>query len=137
MEPARSAIGGFVLTSANYKSAIELLKKRYGKKIAVQRALVNELLNAPTVFHEGDTRRLCSLCDFVETKYRALQALEVDEQELLQNCRPSAAGKIPDATRLRITRGKSPRLDARRHVERTPDRSVELDPATEEKVLKP
>ena len=95
MEPARSAIGGFVLTSANYKSAIELLKKRYGKKIAVQRALVNELLNAPTVFHEGDTRRLCSLCDFVETKYRALQALEVDEQELLQNCRPSAAGKNP------------------------------------------
>ena len=55
MEPARSAIGGFALTSANYESAIELLKKRYGKKIAVQRALVNELLNARPVFNEGDT----------------------------------------------------------------------------------
>ena len=80
MEPARSAIGGFALTSANYESAIELLKKRYGKKIAVQRALVNELLNAHPVFNEGVTRRLRSLYVFVETKYRALQALEVDER---------------------------------------------------------
>ena len=45
LEPARSAIGGFALTSANYESAIELLKKRYGKTIAIQRSLVNELLN--------------------------------------------------------------------------------------------
>ena len=29
---AKSAVGGFALTSANYESAIELLKKRYGKK---------------------------------------------------------------------------------------------------------
>ena len=36
LEPARSAIGGFALTSANYQAAVELLKKRYGKKIVVQ-----------------------------------------------------------------------------------------------------
>jgi len=52
LEPARSAIGGFALTSANYQAAVELLKKRYGKKIVVQRALVNELLNARPVFNE-------------------------------------------------------------------------------------
>ena len=66
-EPARSAIGGFALTSANYKSAIELLKKRYGKKIVIQRSLVNELLNTRPVFNECDTSRLRSLYNFAET----------------------------------------------------------------------
>ena len=61
LEPAKSAIGGFALTSANYEAALELLKKRYGKKIVVQRALVNELLSAHPVFNEGDTLRLRSL----------------------------------------------------------------------------
>ena len=42
---AKSAIGGFALTSANYESAIELLKKRCGKKVAIQRALISELLS--------------------------------------------------------------------------------------------
>ena len=42
---AKSAIGGFALTSANYESAIELLKKRCGKKFAIQRALISELLS--------------------------------------------------------------------------------------------
>ena len=45
LEPARSAITGFALTSANYKAAVELLKKRFGKKTAIQRTFVNELLN--------------------------------------------------------------------------------------------
>ena len=43
--PARSAIAGFALTSANYQAAVELLNKRYEKKEAIQRAYVNELLN--------------------------------------------------------------------------------------------
>ncbi|CAB4001613.1 partial [Paramuricea clavata] len=40
-EPAKSTIAGFSLTEANYKSAVELLKKRFDKKSAVQRAHVN------------------------------------------------------------------------------------------------
>lgn len=48
----KSAIGGFALTSANYESAMELLKKHYGKKVAIQRALISELLNARPVFNE-------------------------------------------------------------------------------------
>ena len=50
LDPARSAITGFVLTSANYEAAVELLKKRFGKKTAIQRTLVNELLNTRPVF---------------------------------------------------------------------------------------
>ena len=107
LEPARSAIGGFALTSANYESAIELLKKRYGKKIAIQRSLVNELLNARSVFSEGDTSRLLrSLYDFAETKYRALQALGVEERNYSEVVVPTLLENIPDSIRLTITRGR-------------------------------
>ena len=55
LEPARSAIAGFSLTAANYAAAVELLKKRFGKKTAIQRTLVNELLNTQPVFNDSDT----------------------------------------------------------------------------------
>ena len=106
LEPARSAIGGFALTSANYASAIELLKKRYGKKIAIERSLVNKLLNTRLVFNEGDTSRLRSLYDFAETKYRALQALGVEERNYSEVVVPTLLEKIPDSIRLTITRGR-------------------------------
>ena len=103
--PARSAIVGFKLTSANYESAVELLKNRYGKKTAIQRAHVNELLNVQPVYNERDAQRLRSLYDFLETKHRALQALEVDESVV-----PSVLEKLPHALRLTITRGKEHQL---------------------------
>ena len=106
LEPARLAIGGFALTSANYQAAVELLKKRYGQKIAVQRALVNELLNARPVFNQSDTPRLRILYDFAETKYRALPALKVEERNCSEIVVPMLLEKIPDSIRLTITRGK-------------------------------
>ena len=106
LEPARLAIGGFALTSANYESAIEMLKKRYGKKFANQRSLVNELLNARPVFNECDTSRLRSLYDFTETKYRALQALGVEEKNYSEVVVPTFLEKIPDSIRLTITGGR-------------------------------
>jgi hypothetical protein len=48
LEPAQSTIQGFALTADNYKAAVDLLKKRYGKKILIQRAYVNKLLNMNT-----------------------------------------------------------------------------------------
>ena len=104
--PARSSIAGFALTSANYESAVELLRNRYGKKTAIQRAHVNELLNVQPVYNERDAQRLRSLCDFLETKHRALQALEVDESTYSAIVVPSVLEKLPHALRLTITRGK-------------------------------
>ena len=106
LEPARSAIAGFALTSANYEAAVELLKKRFGKKTAIQRTLVNELLNTRPVFNESDTARLRGLYDFVETKYRALQALNVDERTYSEIVVPMLLERIPDSIRLTITLGK-------------------------------
>ena len=107
---ARSAITGFALTSANYESAVELLKKRYGKRTAIQRAHVNELLNVQPVFNERDAPRLRSLYDFLEAKYRALQALGVDESTYSTIVVPPVLEKLPHPLRLTITRGKEHQL---------------------------
>ena len=93
---AKSAVGGFALTSANYESAIELLKKCYWKKVTIQRALIGKLLTARPAFNESDMPRLRSLYDFTERKYRALQALAV-EQSYSQVVMPTLLEKIPDA----------------------------------------
>lgn len=94
-----SKIGNWriALTSANYDLAIELFKKQYGKKIAIQRALVNKLLNAHPAFTECDMSRLRSLYDFAEMKYRALQTLVV------KVCHLDAFGRDSDSIQLTVT----------------------------------
>ena len=52
------------------------------------------------------TARLRGLYDFVEAKYRALQALHVDEHTYSEIVFPMLLEKIPDSIRLTITRGK-------------------------------
>ena len=99
-------ITGFALTSANYEAAVELLKKRFGKKTVIQRTLVNEMLNTRPVCNESDTARLPGLFDFLETKYRALQALNVDERTYCEIVVPMLLERIPESIRLTITRGK-------------------------------
>ena len=42
----------------NYEAAVQALKKRYGKDIAIQRAHVNDLLNMPPVYSDQDIPRL-------------------------------------------------------------------------------
>ena len=60
-EPARATIAGFSLTAANYAAAVDVLKKKYGKETAIQRAHVNDLLNLAPVFSDKDTSRLRKL----------------------------------------------------------------------------
>ena len=69
---------------------------------------MNELLKTRPVFNESDTARLRGLYDFVDTKYRALQALNVDERTYSEIVvpMPLAMERIPDSIRLTITRGK-------------------------------
>ena len=105
VEPTRSTIAGFALTSANYAAAVEVLKKRYGKETAIQRAHVNDLLNLPPVFNDKDTSRLSKLYDGCESHFRGLKALGVDESTLSAVVVPAVLNKLPEAFRLTITRG--------------------------------
>jgi hypothetical protein len=104
-EPAKSTIAGFSLTEANYMSAVELLKKRFDKKSAVQRAHVNELIQLSPVFKERDTRGLRNLYDSCEAHNRALKALGVSEESYSSIVVPVIVEKLPESFRLTITRG--------------------------------
>lgn len=104
---AKAAIAGFALTAVNYGSAVELLKKRYGKDTLIRRAHIRELLNVQAVYSARDSSRLRALFDIIETHYRGLQALGVDESSFSDIVVPSLLEKIPEAVRLTITRGKA------------------------------
>ena len=106
-EPAKSAIAGFSLTTANYQSAVEVLKARFGKKTALQMAHMNELLGALPVYHERDTVKLRTLCDTIETHYRGLVALGVDESAYSSIVVPTLLEELPEAVRLTLTRGEA------------------------------
>jgi hypothetical protein len=58
-ELVRSVISGFPLTSStyNYNEAIDLLKRRYGKKNAIQKAHIQELMNMKPVYNDRDTEK--------------------------------------------------------------------------------
>ena len=103
--PAKSTIAGLSLTGANYKCAVDLLKKRFEKKTEVQRAHINELIHLPAVYRERDTHRLRKLYDSCEAHNRALQALGVSEESYSTIVVPTIMEKLPEQFRLAITRG--------------------------------
>ena len=106
IEPARSAISGFALTSASYNEAIDLLKRRYGKKNAIQKAHIQELMNIKPVSNDRDTEKLRKLYDTCETNYRGLKALGVNETAYSTIVVPEILEKLPETFRLTITRDK-------------------------------
>ena len=105
-EPARSTIAGFVLTVVNYEAAVQALKKRYGKDIAIQRAHVNDLLNMPPVYSDRDIPRLRKLFHECESHFRGLTALGVEENTYSTIVVPAIMQKLPESFRLTITRGE-------------------------------
>jgi hypothetical protein len=104
--PAKATIAGFSLTAENYAAAVELLERRFGKKVAIERAHVSQLLKVSPVYGEKDVRGLRILHDTVETHYRGLCALKVDENTYSGIVVPTLLEKIPDSVRLTITRGE-------------------------------
>ena len=51
--PGKATIAGFSLATDNYNTAVELLGRRFGKKVAIERAHVSQLLNVHCIQHEG------------------------------------------------------------------------------------
>ena len=103
---ASTAISGFALTGVNYKEAVDLLKRRYGKDSAIQRTHIKELINIEPVFSENETGRLRKLYDQTETHHRGLKALGVDETSYSSIVVPSLIEKLPKTLRLTLTRGR-------------------------------
>ena len=68
---AATAITGLSLTSANYKDALDLLKRRFAEKQLIISARMERLLKLPSIPSE-DIRKLGKLLDLIEAQIRAL-----------------------------------------------------------------
>ena len=112
LEPAKSVIAGMPLTDASYNSAIELLKKRFGKPEEIQRAHINHFLHLPPVFNEKSVNRLRTLHDQIETHFRGLEALGVDKIKYSSIVVPELMEKIPESIRFNMIRGSEKSLSS-------------------------
>ena len=99
-------ITGFTLTGANKAAAVQVLKNRYGKEIAIQRAHINDLLQLPPVFSDRDIPRLRKLFDDCEALFRDLQVLGVDENTYSSVVVPTMMQKLPENFHPMIMRGE-------------------------------
>ena len=111
-EPAKSVIAGMPMTDASYETAIELLKKRFGKPEEIQRAHINQLLHLAPVFNERSINRLRTLHDQIETHFRGLEALGVDRITYSSIVVPELMGKIPEQIRFNMIRASDKSLSS-------------------------
>ena len=100
---AKSAIAGFSLTTANYDSADQLLKKSCGKDMLIKRTHVQEMLNVQPLYSARDCGRLRAMYDKIETHYHGLEALGIDKATYSDIVVPAILEKIPEIVRLTIT----------------------------------
>ena len=103
-ELPRRVIAGLSLTEANYSSAVEILKERYAKPTVIKRAHINELVNMQPVFNERSQVRLKNFYDDVETHFRGLKALDVDQDTYSSIVVPVLMDKLPESIRLNMIR---------------------------------
>ena len=74
---AREAVSGLTLTSANYREAISILKKRFGNKQQIISRHMEILLNVEPVTSQHDLKGLRHLFDLIESHVRSLKSLGV------------------------------------------------------------
>lgn len=102
---ASRTIQGLTLTEANYHSAIELLKERFGQPQQIISAHMDELLLKIQGCNDSD--RFTSLryvYDKITVHVRGLASLEVDSDQYGSLLIPIVMAKLPSELRLRIAR---------------------------------
>ena len=101
---ASRTIQGLTLTEANYHSAIELLKERFGQPQQIISAHMDELLKIQGC---NDSDRFTSLryvYDKITVHVRGLASLGVDSDQYGSLLIPIVMAKLPSELRLRIAR---------------------------------
>ena len=103
---AARAVQGLTLTEANYDSAIELLKSRFGKPQQVISAHMDELLHLPNC-NPDKSSSLRFVYDKVSIHVRGLESLGVSSKEFGSLLVPIVMTKLPNDLRMRIARETS------------------------------
>ena len=98
---AALTIQGLALTDANYDSAIEVLKKRFGNTQQIIASHIEELLRLPVSV--GDRAQpLRRLYDKLMVHIQGLSSLGIETAQYGKLVIPVLMSKLPDETRLRI-----------------------------------
>ncbi len=104
--PAARAVQGLTLTEANYGSAIELLKSRFGKPQQVISAHMDKLLHLPNC-NPDKSSSFRFVYDKVSIHVRGLELLGVSSKEYGSLLIPIIMTKLPNDLRMRIARETS------------------------------
>ena len=116
-EEAKSVIQGFSLTSANYKTACDLLKERFGRPERIIFSHVQALLNGNVPVKGKGSKyvsQLWSLRDELLTHIRSLETLGVSGGQCEVFLTPIILSRLPNELRLEWARdcaGKESDLD--------------------------
>ena len=100
---AREAISGLSLTAANYKEAVEILRKRFGSKQQIISKHMDILLHLDPVASTS-ARALRHLYDRIEANVRGLKSLGVDSETYGSLLSPVLLNKLPSDIRLIASR---------------------------------
>jgi len=101
--PAASAIQGLTLTEANYATALEILKDRFGKKQTIIAAHMEELVKLPSC-NRDKAVQIRSVYDKINVNIRALEALGIGQEQYGSLLIPVIMTKLPHNIRLQIAR---------------------------------
>ena len=101
---ALRAIRGLSLTSANYKTAIEILKERFGKPQQIISAHMDEMSKLPSLHSNSRIQEVRSVLDRLTIHVRGLETLGVDAQRYGSLLIPIVMSKLPPDIRLNIAR---------------------------------
>ena len=101
---AAKVIEGLALTAAHYTTAVELLKKRYGRTDLLVVTHVQALLGMETL-KNGDIAKLRGLMDQLRKHVRSLEALNIKGEQYGVFLTPIVLSKLPHGLRLEWARG--------------------------------
>ncbi len=102
---AVESIKGLSLTSSHYATAIDLLKKRYGRRERIILKHVQELLAMGSVPHQGSTSGLRKLYDNLLGHIRSLEALQISGEQYGVLLTPIVLTCLPERLRTEWARG--------------------------------
>ena len=103
----RPYLHGLTLTSANYREAISILKKRFGNKQQIISHHMDVLFNTEPVVSQHNLKSLCHLYDQIESHVRNLWLLGVSPDSYGSLLSSVLLSKLPQELRLIISRQTS------------------------------
>ncbi len=101
---AYDSIAGLTLSSTNYREAIEILKKRFGRKQLIISKYMETLLSFEAVTLDHNTKDLRQLYDSTESHIRSLKALGVEPTSYGAMLSSVLLTKLPPDLRLIVSR---------------------------------